>query len=311
MILFGAMVGILLSRTLLETRTGCEQKVLAKRSRDEVPAVNSGHPDGGGRSRELQIFHKKQQPSTPLRRPKTLREELQSSLRKPLLIGVVTARKLLSTRAAAVNRTWGSKAPKLLFFSSQDPTHTDLPIVSLPGVDDTYPPQKKVYRMLKYMYDHHINEYNWFMRADDDIYVRVEHLMQFLSNLDPTKELYIGQPGLGKAEDLQRIKLQPYEHYCMGGPGVIFSRALLEKLGPHLEDCLQHEVVSWNEDLEVGRCISRRLGVQCTWNYEVCARERDTLTKISACSQTGEYLSWLSILHQLFGVGLIDTSYQV
>ena len=291
-ILFGAMVGILLARTLFETRPGCEQKVLTKRVRlDEAPGGPNGRPDGGGRPREPKSFHKKQQPSTPLRRPKTLREELQSSIRKPLLIGVVTARKLLSTRAAAVNRTWGSKAPKLLFFSSQDETHSDLPIVSLPGVDDTYPPQKKVYRMLKYMYDNYINEYSWFMRADDDIYVRVEHLMQFLSNLDPTKELYIGQPGLGKAEDLQRIKLQPQEHYCMGGPGVIFSRALLEKLGPHLEDCLQHEVVSWNEDLEVGRCISRRLGIQCTWNYEVCARERHmhpNLTK-GVCNE-GSYL---------------------
>lgn len=55
----------------------------------------------------------------------------------------------------------------------------------------------------------------------------------------------------------------------MGGPGVIMSRSLLVKLGPHLDECLNNVVVSWNEDLEVGRCIMRRLGVQCTWNYQV------------------------------------------
>ena len=124
--------------------------------------------------------------------------------------------------------------------------------------------------MLKYIHDHYINDFDWFMRADDDVYVRVEHLVYFLSKLNPNKELYIGQPGSGKPDDLERIKLLPHEHYCMGGPGVIFSRTLLSKLAPHLEDCLNNVVVSWNEDLEVGRCISRQLGVQCTWNYEVC-----------------------------------------
>ena len=202
-------------------------------------------------------------------RPKTLAEELGASMRQPLLIGVVTSKKLLFSRARAINNTWGPQAPKLIFFSSEGTKAHDLPVVSLSGTDDTYPPQKKVYRMLKYMYDHYIDNFNWFMRADDDIYVRVDPLVRFLHSLDPSTDLYIGQPGLGKPEDLERIKLYPNERYCMGGPGVIMSRSLLIKLGPHLEECLTNVVVSWNEDLEVGRCIMRRLGVQCTWNYEV------------------------------------------
>lgn len=202
-------------------------------------------------------------------RPKTLAEELGSTMRQPLLVGVVTSKKLLLSRAKAINNTWGPQAPKVIFFSSEGAKARNLPVVSLPGTDDTYPPQKKVYRMLKYMYDHYIDRFNWFMRADDDIYVRIDPLVKFLNSLDPSVDLYIGQPGLGKPEDLERIKLHPNERYCMGGPGVILSRSLLIKLGPHLEDCLTNVVVSWNEDLEVGRCIMRRLGVQCTWSYEV------------------------------------------
>lgn len=159
--------------------------------------------------------------------------------------------------------------PKLEFFSAPSKYRHGLAVVNLPDVDDSYPPQKKVYRMLKYMHDHYIDKFNWFMRADDDVYVRVPELLQFLSNLDPSEDLYIGSPGMGKKEDLQRIKLMEHERYCMGGPGVILSRSLLKKLVDHLEDCLQNVVVSWNEDLELGRCISRRLGVQCTWAYEV------------------------------------------
>ena len=200
-------------------------------------------------------------------RPKTIAEEL--ILRKTLFIGVVTAEKLLNTRGKAIFETWGKSAPMITFFSGEGGSQTTLPVVSLPGVDDTYPPQKKVFRMLKYMHDNYIDEYNWFLRADDDVYIRVPHLIQFLNTLDSNKMVYMGQPGMGKPQDLERIKLRADEHYCMGGTGVIYSNTLLKRLAPHLDECLSDVVVSYNEDLEVGRCISRRLNVQCTWSYEV------------------------------------------
>ena len=278
LLLVGIMAGVLMSRSLVDIGGSDCGLMLSKRI--EGPEIY--YPHNSGELADGDVYTKttleaptnristQQRKNAKAKRPKTLSEELKSSMRKPLFIGVVTAQKLLSTRAKAVNKTWGAFAPKLMFFSSQEREGTHgLPVVSLPGVDDTYPPQKKVYRMLKYMHDNYINDYNWFMRADDDVYVRVEKLINFLGQLDPNKELYIGQGGTGKPQDLERIKLRPNEHYCMGGPGVIFSRALLVRLAPYLEDCLLNEVVSWNEDLEVGRCISRRLGIQCTWNYEV------------------------------------------
>lgn len=200
-------------------------------------------------------------------RPKTIAKELM--VRKTLFVGVVTAQKFLETRGKAIYETWGKSTPMIQFFSAEGKSKGTLPVVSLPGVDDTYPPQKKVYRMLKYMHDKYIDEYDWFLRADDDVYVRIPKLMEFLNTLDPTKMIYMGQPGMGKPQDLERIKLRSDEHYCMGGPGVIFSNTLLRRLAPHLEECLSNVVVSYNEDLEVGRCISRRLDVQCTWSYEV------------------------------------------
>ncbi|XP_065883291.1 chondroitin sulfate synthase 1-like isoform X3 [Dysidea avara] len=205
-------------------------------------------------------------PTTSVR-PKTIADELV--LKKTLFVGVVTAENLLNTRGQAIYETWGKLAPGVTFFSGEGEYKGTLPVVSLPGVDDTYPPQKKVYRMLKYMHDNYIDEYKWFLRADDDVYIRVPQLVQFLNTLDSSKMVYMGQPGMGKPEDLERIQLHANEHYCMGGTGVIYSNKLLKRLAPHLEDCLANVVVSYNEDLEVGRCISRRLDVQCTWSYEV------------------------------------------
>lgn len=79
-------------------------------------------------------------PLSKLHRPKTLEQELR--IRQPLLIGVVTAQVLLKTRATAVYNTWGALAPKIIFFSSPGENY-GLPVVSLPNVDDTYPPQRK------------------------------------------------------------------------------------------------------------------------------------------------------------------------
>ena len=32
---------------------------------------------------------------------------------------------------------------------------------------------------------------------------------------------------------------------------------------------VQTVVVSWNEDVEIGRCVSKMLQLQCTWAWEV------------------------------------------
>ena len=142
-------------------------------------------------------------------------------------------------------------------------TSHSLPVVSLPGTDDSYPPRSKESLSYRYMYDHYIHQYDWFMRADDDLYARIPELMKFLSKENPNKELYLGSPARGRPEDKERLKLDSKELYCMGGTGVILSRALLTKLGPHLQDCLKCVVVSWNEDVKVGHCISHKLGIQC------------------------------------------------
>lgn len=96
-----------------------------------------------------------------------------------LYVGVMTAKKYLDSRAVAAYKTWVSSIPgKVEFFSSHGsdsvPLPFPLPVVSLPGVDDSYPPQKKSFMMLKYMHDHYLDKYEWFVRADDDVYIRGE-----------------------------------------------------------------------------------------------------------------------------------------
>ena len=44
----------------------------------------------------------------------------------------------------------------------------------------------------KYMYDNHINEADWFMKADDDTFAIMENLRYFLSDKNPSDAVYYG-----------------------------------------------------------------------------------------------------------------------
>ncbi|KAB0369497.1 hypothetical protein FD755_019502 [Muntiacus reevesi] len=117
--------------------------------------------------------------------------------------------------------------------------------------------------MLKYMHDHYLDKYEWFMRADDDT-------------------------GLGTTEEMGKLALEPGENFCMGGPGVIMSREVLRRMVPHIGKCLR-EMYTTHEDVEVGRCVRRFAGVQCVWSYEVRTRRKSVDFVISSGPVIGNY----------------------
>lgn len=160
-----------------------------------------------------------------------------------VFVGVLTRQSYLSTRAKYLYDTWGKEVDELVFFVGEDceiPADLDyLPIVKLKGIpDNVYPPVKKTFAVMQYMYDNHINQFNWFIRADDDMYVRTKRLKELLANMVPYEKVYLGRAGTGRKEDLNRLDLLPHERYCMGGPGIVLSMAALRELGPHLTNCL-------------------------------------------------------------------------
>ncbi|VTJ86371.1 Hypothetical predicted protein [Marmota monax] len=136
-----------------------------------------------------------------------------------LFVGVMTAQKYLQTRAVAAYRTWSKTIPgKVEFFSSEgSDTSIPIPIVPLRGVDDSYPPQKKSFMMLKYMHDHYLDKYEWFMRADDDVYIKGDRLESFLRSLNSSEPLFLGQTGLGTTEEMGKLALEPGENFACGG----------------------------------------------------------------------------------------------
>ncbi|CAK1541983.1 unnamed protein product [Leptosia nina] len=196
-------------------------------------------------------------------------ESIQNSNRTLLFVGVMTAEQYLGTRAKAVYDTWAQDLPgRIAFFSSEVSRAPGLPLVPLRYVDDSYPPQKKSFLMLLYMYDNYGEKFEWFMRADDDVYVRGDKLGDFLRSVDSRKPQFIGQAGRGTTAERDALALDYNENFCMGGPGVLISRETLRRVAPHVKYCLKH-LYTTHEDVELGRCVAKFAGVSCTWSYDM------------------------------------------
>lgn len=218
-------------------------------------------------------------PPQPQNMPKLRDDErIDSSTSSLVFVGVMTADKYLGTRAKAVYETWGRELPgRIAFFSSESSTVPDncpdLPLVPLPRVDDTYPPQKKSFMMLQYMWNNFGDRFEWFLRADDDVYVRTDRLETLLRSVDSRRAMYIGQAGRGNSEEFGLLSLEYDENFCMGGPGVVLSRETLRRIVPHIKYCLRH-LYTTHEDVELGRCVKKYAGIPCTWSYEVIILSR-------------------------------------
>lgn len=196
-------------------------------------------------------------------------QTIHNSQRNLVFVGVMTAKVFLDGRAKAVYDTWGRDVPgHIAFFSSEGSSSNYLPVIGLKNVDDRYPPQKKSFMMLYYMYEHFIDKFEWFIRADDDVYMDTMKLERFLRSVDSSKPQFIGQAGKGNSEEFGLLSLEFDENFCMGGPGVILSRETLRRVAPHIPTCLKN-LYSLHEDVEVGRCVQKFAGIPCTWNYEM------------------------------------------
>ncbi|XP_041350507.1 chondroitin sulfate synthase 1-like [Gigantopelta aegis] len=188
-----------------------------------------------------------------------------------LIVGIVTSRESLNTLVLTMYKTWAKRIPgKVIFFIGKGPAYVgDLPVVSLGNIlGDVYPQRFLGLATLEYMFREYGQAYEWFLRAEDDIFINVSNLELFLKSLDSSKPKYIGQPGLFKPNETGDQNVGPTTPFCMGGPGVILSRKSMDSLGPGLSECLKPAVTS-HEDTELGRCVYNIVGIHCTASYQM------------------------------------------
>jgi len=165
---------------------------------------------------------------------------LGEAKRTRILCWIMTSPAYLSDRAKSVKETWGKRCDILLFMSGKaDP---NFPVIKLDVEEGFEKLWYKTRAALDYIYQHHLNDAEWFVKADDDTYMIIENLRHMLSKLNTSQPHYIG-----------RYITSP-EGYNSGGAGYVFSRETLRRFKKALGEasCPQHHKY---EDVAVGVCL--------------------------------------------------------
>ena len=188
--------------------------------------------------------------------------------------------------ASEIYDSWGGDVPHIIFFISSscnktEPESVGLPLVEISGVNDSKEGGssiQKSFAILQYLHQNYREAFNWYLLVGTQTFIRAKRMEQILSRLDQSSEVYLGWAAKGRPEDADFLHLLPHEFYCLGTAGMALSNAALKTLGGQLPVCLeevsrhnrQTPRAPWmNWDVEVRRCVSRSLGIQCSQSAEV------------------------------------------
>ena len=105
----------------------------------------------------------------------------------------------------------------------------------------------KTFRAFRYVYKHYFDDFDWFMRTDDDSYVIMENLRYFLSQQDTHKAIHFGK----------KFKAVVKKGFVPTGPGCIFSKEALKRFSSSEAVKICPEADLGPDDVNIGRCFER------------------------------------------------------
>ena len=116
-----------------------------------------------------------------------------------------------------MRETWGKRCDKTLFLSDAFSPSFDVivPEGSVSGYENLW---AKTRAAFLYVHRKLLDEFDWFLKADDDTYVIVENLKHYLSSFNTSEPLFFGK------------YFKMYGDYMAGGPGYVLSRGAVQKL---------------------------------------------------------------------------------
>ncbi|CAJ1085219.1 glycoprotein-N-acetylgalactosamine 3-beta-galactosyltransferase 1-A [Xyrichtys novacula] len=161
-----------------------------------------------------------------------------------VLCWVMTGPYNLESRAQHVKATWSRHCNVVVFMSSvEDPDFPTVGLGTKEGRDQLY---WKTIKAFHYVYEHHVDEADWFLKADDDTFVVVDNLRWILSNHTPEEPIYFGK----------RFKPYTKQGYMSGGAGYVLSKEALKRFveGFRTKVCTHTTPV---EDLALGQCLEK------------------------------------------------------
>ncbi|KAL5019844.1 hypothetical protein ScPMuIL_002736 [Solemya velum] len=183
-------------------------------------------------------------PDTDILVNDTVSRELAEKIK--VLCFITTTPKTIQTKARAVNNTWARRCNKVLFVSTGTDASPDVLILKIE--ESRVHLTAKTIQSLRYIYDNYVEEYHWFLKADDDSYIVMENLRYLLTHHDHQKPTYMGY----------HFRMFLEQGYMSGGAGYVMSRKALRMF---IEEGINHKNESIcrtdgpDEDVDVGRCL--------------------------------------------------------
>ncbi|XP_018006940.2 glycoprotein-N-acetylgalactosamine 3-beta-galactosyltransferase 1-like, partial [Hyalella azteca] len=166
-------------------------------------------------------------------------------------------------KARHVHATWARRCHTAIFMSSKADASIDaVNVVWHEGRQQLW---QKTKNSFKYVYEHHLDQADWFLKADDDTYVVVENLRYLLGAYNSSVPLWFGR----------RFRELVTNGYMSGGAGYVLSkeavRRLVEEGLPNPRKCRAD--AAGDEDVEMGRCL-QNVGVIAGDSRDHMGRDR-------------------------------------
>ncbi|XP_053376738.1 glycoprotein-N-acetylgalactosamine 3-beta-galactosyltransferase 1-like [Mercenaria mercenaria] len=164
-----------------------------------------------------------------------------------ILCWIMTSPENLYKKAVHVKNTWARRCNKSIFFSSEK--NESFPVVSLNVAEGKEHLTGKTMQAFRYVFENHLDEADWYLKADDDTYVIFENLQYFLSKHIATYPIMFGH--------YFAFEKRKYFH---GGSGYVISKEALRIFGNFGDDPRLCKKDGPSEDIHFARCM-KNLGV--------------------------------------------------
>ena len=199
--------------------------------------------------------------------------DLGSALSAQLVyVAVLVSPETSSAVLSSIFHTWGTELGKHfgMFLFSQGKTinksFSGLPVTILPSDSEDSigtPVHLQNVALVQYLVENKpslLSEYKYLFLVQDDIFVHVNNLQNFLQIMNPLGPLYAGLAG--------------NNGYCSGQFGIILNQAALRLLQQYVGKCLLSSpdpLLAEQADVgkELGRCMHTYLDLQCTKKNKV------------------------------------------
>ena len=126
----------------------------------------------------------------------------QPSSTDRILCLILTSPKYFLTRTKAVNDTWAPRCDRYFFITEPIRNKAEsvkfniakqLPLAPIENITAGYSHlTQKSYLAFLFAYENYFNDYDWFVKADDDTYLFVDHLKMFLHDKNASEPVTYG-----------------------------------------------------------------------------------------------------------------------